>query len=56
MKLYMNTSSQMVSNRLNLKKLSNQINSIQSSFNNITNNEENTSESSENVMTTPIEK
>jgi hypothetical protein len=56
MKLYINASSQMVPNRLNLKKLSNQINSIQSSFNNNTNNEENTSESSENVMITPIEK
>lgn len=49
----MNTSSQIIQNRLNLKKLSNQINSIQSSFNNNTNND-NTSQSSENVMTTPI--
>ena len=56
MKLYMNAFSQMVPNRLNIKKLSQQINSVQTSFNNNTNNEENTSESSENVMTTPIEK
>jgi len=77
MKHYMNASSKMVPNRLNIKKLSHQINSVQTSFNNTvnknvkflrnfsydvksisgnTNNEENSSESSEIVMTTPIEK